>query len=74
MLGKNRGKTRNVKPIQMETASGSQGSSEDRDEDPGLLVRMRYSMIPKKPGSELSFTQFAAAVDPQVIHDLLKCR
>ncbi|KAK4948641.1 hypothetical protein LTR10_012645 [Elasticomyces elasticus] len=72
MLGKNRGKTRNVKPVKMKSLYDPNGSNGEHDEASGLLIKMRYSTIPRQAMSELSLTQFAATVDPPVIHDLLK--
>lgn len=74
MLGKNRGKTRNVKPIKTATSCNLEDSDSKQDGATGLLIKMRYSMIPNKVGSEFSFTQFAAAVEPSMLHDILKCR
>jgi len=74
MLGKNQGKTRNVKPVKMESPCGSEGSNRHHDEAPGLLIKMHYPRMPRQTISELSFTQFAADVEAPVIHDLLKCR
>lgn len=65
MLGKNRGKTRKAK---------SDNANEEQDEYSGLSIRMLYSMIPNKVGSEISFTHFAAPVEPPLIQDLLKCK
>ncbi|CAM1509475.1 Fc.00g032140.m01.CDS01 [Cosmosporella sp. VM-42] len=72
MLGKNRGKTRSVKLIDAATPCNSESSNGEQDEAAGLLIKMRYSKLPNKVGSELSFTQFAAAVEPSLIHDVLK--
>ncbi|KAI1625849.1 hypothetical protein EDD37DRAFT_648306 [Exophiala viscosa] len=72
MLGKNRGKTRNVKPVKMESPCDAEDSMEYQDEGLGLLIRMRYPTIPRQAISELSLTQFAVDVEPSVIHDLLK--
>lgn len=74
MLGKNRGKTRNIKPIKTAASCNLEDSDGKQDGTTGLLIKMRYSMIPNKVGSELSFTQFAATVEPSMLHDILKCR
>lgn len=74
MLGKNRGKCRNVKAVKPVATREHEGPSEDQDGAAGLLIKMRYSTIPNKVGSELSFTQFAAAVEPPLLHDVLKCK
>ncbi|EXJ66962.1 uncharacterized protein A1O5_09608 [Cladophialophora psammophila CBS 110553] len=72
MLGKNRGKTRNLNTNKMKNPYYSEKSNGYHDGPSSLLIKMRYSMIPNKVGSELSFTQFAAAVEPPLLHDLLK--
>jgi hypothetical protein len=74
MLGRNRGKARKVKPIKTATSCNLEDSDGKQDGAAGLLIKMRYSMIPNKVGSELSFTQFAAAVEPSIVQDILKCR
>ncbi|UKZ48221.1 hypothetical protein TrVGV298_002457 [Trichoderma virens] len=73
MLGKNRGKTRKMKqgdhqpvPSDLESYKNSEAMSI------GLSINMRYSHIPQKVGSELSFTQFADSVEPALIKDILK--
>ena len=75
MLGRNRGKTRHAKPG---TTSSwhSEHSGQGPDGASGLLIKMGHStnsVIPPRVGSELSFTQFAAAVEPPLIHDVLRC-
>ncbi|OQV02387.1 hypothetical protein CLAIMM_07592 [Cladophialophora immunda] len=71
MLGKNRGKTRSVKPVNTTIPSPFKDKGA-QDKASGLLINMRYSTIPKKVGSDLSFTQFAAVVEQPFLHDLLK--
>ncbi|KAK9791481.1 putative Transcription factor domain-containing protein [Seiridium cardinale] len=72
MLGKNRGKTRKGMSLGAAHARSFEEPNGDPDGDPGLLVNMRYSLIPSKIGSDFSFTQFAAAVEPPVVHDLIR--
>lgn len=74
MLGKNRGKARKGKPVKTAIPYNLESSKGDHDGAAGLLIKMRYSMIPNKVGSDFSFTQFAAAVEPSMLHDILKCR
>lgn len=71
MLGKNRGKTRkaNVKAPQ-DLGSSSAG----QDEISTLIFKMRYPSIPNKVGNELSFTKFAAPVEPGLMQDMLRCK
>ncbi len=73
MLGRNRGKTRKAKPTKTVHSYGSEGL-EDRDGTSNLLIKLSHSIVPNKVGSELSFTQFAAAVEPQLVHDVLRCK
>lgn len=68
MLGKNRGKTRNVRPASASEPQNGQGASRD------LVIKMNYPTVPNKVGDELSFTRFAAPVAPQLMRDILKCR
>ncbi|KAK9420521.1 putative Transcription factor domain-containing protein [Seiridium unicorne] len=72
MLGKNRGKTRKGMSLGAADAWRSEELNGGRDGDPGLLINMRYSSIPNKIGSDFSFTQFAAAVEPPAVHDLIR--
>lgn len=72
MLGKNRGKTRKVKREDHQPAQSDFGYNGD-NVSTGLSINMRYSHIPPKVGSELSFTQFADSVEPALIKDILKC-
>ncbi|OOQ84860.1 hypothetical protein PEBR_28578 [Penicillium brasilianum] len=65
MLGKNRGKTRNTRP-----ASTDEPHTEPVH--PDLVVKMHYPAVPNKVGDELSFTQFAAPLAPQLTRDILK--
>ena len=74
MLGKNRGKTRKVKPPRRESRRESLSSSEDVDGFSGLVMNMGYSMIPNQIGNDLSFTKFAEPVEPSLVHDILKCK
>lgn len=74
MLGKNLGKRRKAKPTSPEFPSTSDSSSGDQNETLGLLIKMHYSMIPNKVGSDLSFTHFAVAAEPPLLHDLLRCK
>jgi len=75
MMGKNRGKSRSVKPLRTAASCNSEASNrEDQDETPGLTIKMHHFMIPDKVGTDLSFTQFAATVEPVLLHDILKCR
>jgi hypothetical protein len=74
MLGKNRGKTRNVKPTKTITLRNPQPSRRSQDEATKLLMKMSYPKIPNKVGDELSFSQFAAPVEPQLMRDVLKCK
>lgn len=76
MLGKNKGKSR--KATRNATSRGSDHHcTGDSDGDPEgtlrLMMNVRWSSVPKRVGSDLSFTRFAAAVYPPFIHDLLKC-
>ena len=73
MLGKNRGKTRNPKRVETAISSTSENPGDDREIAAGLSINMHYSGVPNKVGSEFSFTQFAAAVEPTLIHDIMKC-
>lgn len=74
MLGKNRGKTRKMKRVDHQPApSDLEGSKNGEGVSTGLSINMRYSHIPQKVGSELSFTQFADSVEPALIKDILKC-
>lgn len=68
MLGRNRGKTRNVRPASSDEPHDGQGSSHE------LVARMRYPALPNQIGDELSFTRFAAPVAPQLMRDILKCK
>jgi hypothetical protein len=72
MLGKNRGKTRNVRPAS--TIEPHIKSPRGLVESPDLVVKMNYPAIPNKVGDELSFTRFAAPVAPQLMRDILKCK
>ncbi|KAK6064269.1 hypothetical protein SCUP515_11867 [Seiridium cupressi] len=72
MLGKNRGKTRKGMSLGAAHARSFEEPNRDPDGDLGLLVNMRYSLIPSKIGSDFSFTQFAAVVEPPVVHDLIR--
>ena len=75
MLGKNRGKSRKVKPVKTENPSTSGSSNGGYDDGtPGLSIKLRYSLIPNRVGSDLSFTHFAVAVEPPLLHDLLRCK
>lgn len=75
MIGKNRGKPRNVKPLKPAASCNPEApSQEDQDGAPGLMIKMHHFMIPNKVGSDLSFTQFADTVEPALLHDILKCR
>ncbi|KAL6689660.1 hypothetical protein J3F84DRAFT_391628 [Trichoderma pleuroticola] len=71
MLGKNRGKTRKAKREDHQSTQSDLGYNGD-DVSTGLSINMRYSHIPPKVGSELSFTQFADSVEPALIKDILK--
>ncbi|KAL7904444.1 hypothetical protein GGI35DRAFT_199619 [Trichoderma velutinum] len=71
MLGKNRGKTRKVKREDHQPTQSDLGYNGE-DVSTGLSINMRYSHIPQKVGSELSFTQFADSVEPALIKDILK--
>lgn len=73
MLGKNRGKTRKAKPVKTVSDYNFGGSYDDHDRTTGLLINMRYSKIPNKVGSELSFTRFADTVEQPLLHNVLKC-
>ncbi|KAK4060766.1 uncharacterized protein Triagg1_10609 [Trichoderma aggressivum f. europaeum] len=72
MLGKNRGKTRKVKREVYQPSQSDLGYNGE-DASTGLSINMRYSHIPQKVGSDLSFTQFADSVEPSLIKDILKC-
>ncbi|KAL7941240.1 hypothetical protein V8C42DRAFT_335722 [Trichoderma barbatum] len=73
MLGKNRDKTRKKKRVDHQPApSDLEGSTSCEDVSTGLSINMRYSHIPQKVGSELSFTQFADSVEPSLVKDVLK--
>lgn len=68
MLGKNRGKTRNVRPASSDEPHNGQGISRE------LVAKMKYPALPNQVGDELSFTRFAAPVAPQLMRDILKCK
>lgn len=68
MLGRNRGKTRNVRPAASDEPHNGQGSSHE------LVARIRYPALPNQIGDELSVTRFAAPVAPQLMRDILKCK
>ncbi|KEF57424.1 uncharacterized protein A1O9_05341 [Exophiala aquamarina CBS 119918] len=72
MMGRNRGKPRSVKALERPALRNPKDSSQHEDGVPGLVIRMHHFMIPDKVGSDLSFTQFAATVEPVLIHDILK--
>ncbi|KAH8653872.1 hypothetical protein BX600DRAFT_471789 [Xylariales sp. PMI_506] len=72
MLGKNRGKTRNAKLTHQSLPCDLRYHHENPDEFPGPCMKVCYSAITKKVGSDLSFTQFAADVETPLLHDLLK--
>lgn len=72
MLGKNRGKSRKIKTSKSTTPRNLEVSSEDQEVSRGLLLKLCYSVIPSKVGSELSFTKFATKVEPPLIHEVLK--
>ena len=74
MLGKTRGKTRKVKSAKTTTSHSSEDSNEDHEDSSGVSVKLRYSTIPKKVGNEVSFTHFAAPIEPPLIQDLLTCK
>ena len=71
MLGKNLGKTYRSRVV-------GRKQSPDLDDrpcpegPPGLLIKMRYP-IPKKVGSEHSFTHFAVDAEQPLMQDLMKC-
>lgn len=72
MLGKNRGKTR--KGTGKTNASSVTETNKDvQDGSSELVMKMKYPRIPDRVGNELSFTQFAAPVEPPLMQDLLKC-
>ena len=68
MLGKNCGKTRNVRPAPSDEPHDGQGASRE------LVARMKYPALPNQVGDELSFTRFAAPLAPSLMRDILKCR
>jgi hypothetical protein len=72
MVGKNRGKTRkgNTK-----TSRQDLGSSMPYSDGPSAIVfKMRYPSIPNKVGNELSFSKFAAPVEPVLLQEMLSCK
>lgn len=72
MVGKNRGKTR--KP-NTKTPRRDLGSSKlDSDRPSALVLKMRYPSIPNKVGNELSFSRFAAPVEPALLQEMLRCK
>ena len=74
MLGKNRGRPRRSKLIQTAAPCTPIGSNENEDDQPSVMIRLSSSKVPSKVGSELTFTQFATAVEPALLHDLLRCK
>ncbi|KAJ5587588.1 uncharacterized protein N7459_003353 [Penicillium hispanicum] len=72
MLGKNRGKTRTAKRPQTTASRESDASGAEPYDASSLVVKMRYPTIPQKVGDELSFTRFAAPVEPPLLRDVLK--
>lgn len=74
MLGKNLGKTRGPMAVTTTTSFDSRQTNGDLDGASSLLIKMGYSKIPGRVGSDLSFTHFAANVEPALVHEVLKCR
>ncbi|KAJ5145101.1 hypothetical protein N7448_002493 [Penicillium atrosanguineum] len=71
MLGKNRGKTRKGTG-KSNTSSVTETYKDVQDGSSALIVKLQYSRIPDRVGNELSFTQFAAPVEPPLMQELLK--
>lgn len=74
MMGKNLGKTRKPKTdINEEWFSKEQSNSSRALDDPRhLLMNMGYSNMPAQLGNDFSFQNFAAPVEPDLVHDILK--
>lgn len=71
MVGKNRGKGRQMN----KKTPRDLGSSDTLHQDESALVfKMRYPSIPNKVGNELSFTKFAATVEPVLLQEMLRCK
>ena len=73
MLGKNRGKTRQIKRVEPTLQGCIASLNEGLNATPRPLVKISHSVIPSRVGSDFSFIQFADAIELSDIADILKC-